>query len=294
MTCKLEKKDLEKKFIPSKDLIVDASASNSTMAAPSGSQLKEKRRKRLAKVPAEPQIHKQARVMESSVPLALTTGIKGSVETGIAGNVPSSKVPSVGLAPTMVDVHFRPCMIDDEVWSSLGVDRTRIAKLRKEDMVELALTLMKEVKQAVISDGMDKLIKESEEDKLVIENEDLKRKLEVAHIAQDKLKKEVLDLNTKQEKWRMEKIDLESALKEERDLHKSTQVNLTDEKKRLQEVLSDADHQYLEGFKCAKSQAAFLCSVDEGKLNAMRLWGQVRDGEIVVDDEGEESESSDG
>ena len=147
------------------------------------------------------------------------------------------------------------------------------------------------VEQDLISDGVDKVIKENEEDKLI---KDLKRKLEVAHKAQDKLKKEVFDLKTKQEKLCMEKINLESALKEERYLHKSTQVNLTDEKKRLQEVLSDADHQYLEGFKCAKSQAAFLCSVDEGKLNAMRLWGQVRDGEIVVDDEGEESESSDG
>jgi chromosome segregation ATPase len=165
-------------------------------------------------------------------------------------------------------------------------------KLRKEKLFEAArlnqlqaLTLMKELKQDLISDGlhMDKLIKE---------NEDLKRKLEVAHKAQDKLKKEVFDLNNKKEKWCMEKTDLESTLKEERDLLKSTQVNLSEQKKRLQRVMSQESHQYFEGFKCAKSQAAFLCSVDERNLDVMRLWGRVKDGEIVVDDEGEESKDS--
>jgi len=146
------------------------------------------------------------------------------------------------------------------------------------------------VEQDLISDGVDKVIKENEEDKLI---KDLKRKLEVAHKAQDKLKKEVFDLKTKQEKLCMEKINLESALKEERYLHKSTQVNLTEEKKKVEKALSDKALQYFEGFNCAKSQAAFLCSVDEGKLDAMRLWGKVRDGEIVVDDEGEEREGND-
>ncbi|MCH98622.1 hypothetical protein A2U01_0019627, partial [Trifolium medium] len=119
-------------------------------------------------------------------------------------------------------------------------------KLRKEKLFEAArahqlqaLTLMKELEQDLISDGL-------EFDKLIKENEDLKRKLEVAHKAQDKLKKEVFDLNNKQKKWRMEKIDLESALKEERDLLKSTQVNLSEQKKRLQQIMSQESHQYFE------------------------------------------------
>jgi len=291
MTKKLKKKDLEK-YLPSTDSIADTSAPNSTMAAPSGSQLKEKMRKRLAKVPAEPLPHKQARVTRPPVPLDSAGGIQTSVATATAGNVPSSEVP------------FSMGMTDDGIWSSSEIGGTHLAKLRNEDKVaaarvlhQRALTLMKEVEQDLISDGVDKVIKESEEDKLI---NDLKRKLEVAHKAQDKLKKEVFDMKTKQEKWHIEKINLESALKEERDLRKSTcdllkstQVNLTEEKKKIEQVLSDKVLQYLEGFNCAKSQAAFLCSVDEGKLDAMRLSGEVRDGEIVVDDEGEESEGND-
>ncbi|CAK8531541.1 unnamed protein product [Lathyrus sativus] len=282
---KFKKKDLEK-FInvkPSTDPITRNSPPNRTMASPSGSQLKEKKRKRTSEVPAEPVPHKQTRVNKSPVLLAS------------AGNV-----PSVVPAPT-IPVQNLEAMWDDAHGSSSEIDRPCFSKLRKEDMVEAAkvyqlraLTLIKEMEQVMISEGLEKLTNENEEDKRIKEIGDLKRKLEVAHKAQDKLKKELVDLNTKQEKWQKEKIDLESALKEERDLLKSTQVNLRDEKNKVQQAMSQAAHQYLEGFNCAKSQAAFLCSVDEGKLDGMRLWGQVRDGEIVVDDEGDESEDSDG
>ncbi|CAL5184260.1 unnamed protein product [Lathyrus oleraceus] len=278
-TFMFKKKDLEK-FInlkPSPDPITHTSAPNRTVTSPSGSQLKEKKRKRLSEVPAEPVPHKQTRVINSPVLLAS------------AGNV-----PLVGPAPTL-PVQNLEAMWDDAHGSSSEIDRPCISKLRKEDMVEAAkvyqlraLTLMKEMEQVMISESLEKLTKENEEDKRIKEIEELKRKLEVAHKAQDKLKKELVDLNTKQEKWQKEKIDLESALKKERDLLKSTQVNLRDEKNKVQQAMSQAAHQYLEGFNCAKSQAAFLCSDEEGRLDGMRLWGQVRDGEIVVDDEGDE------
>ncbi|KAL5097835.1 hypothetical protein RYX36_002162 [Vicia faba] len=287
-TYKFKKKDLAK-FINLKasiDPIACTSAPYRTMASPSGSQLKEMKRKRLSEVPTEPVPHKQIRVVHSPVLLSS------------AGNVPSSKLPSVGPAPTL-PIQNLEAMWDDAHGSSSEIDRPCFSKLRKEEMVEAAkvyqlraLTLMKEVEQVIFSEGLDKLTKENEEDKRIKEIEDLKRKLEVAHKAQDKMKKELVDLNTKQEKWQKEKIDLESALKEERDLLKSTRVNLRDEKNKVQQAMSQAAHQYLEGFNCAKSQAAFLCSVDEGKLDGMRLWGQVRGGEIVVDDGGDESDDS--
>ncbi|XP_058728000.1 uncharacterized protein LOC131599749 isoform X2 [Vicia villosa] len=275
-TYKFKKKDLEK-FVhlkPSTDAIADTSAPNRTMASPSVSQLKEKKRKRLFEVLNEP-VH----VIKSPVLLAS------------AGNVPSAKLPSVGPAPTL-PIQNLEAMWDDALGSSSEIDRHCFSNLRKEEMVEAAkvyqlraLTLMKEVEQVMISEGLDKLTKENEEDKRIKEIEDLKGKLEVAHKAQDKLKKELVDLNEKQEKWKKEKIDLESALTKERNLLKLTRVNLRDEKNKVQQAMAQAAHQYLEGFNCAKSQAAFLCSVDEGKLDGMRLWGQVRDGEIVVDDD---------
>jgi len=76
-TKDLKKKDLEK-FLPSMGSIADTSAPNSTMVAPSGSQLKEMTRKRIAKVPDEPLPHKQARVTKSSVPLDSAGGIQVS------------------------------------------------------------------------------------------------------------------------------------------------------------------------------------------------------------------------
>ncbi|GAU23104.1 hypothetical protein TSUD_305510 [Trifolium subterraneum] len=294
MASKLNKKDLEKflNLNPSTDSIddtdTDTSVPISTMATPSGSQLKQQSGKRLAKVPAKPLPRsKRARVP----PFASTSGIQRSpLATVISGDGPSSKVPSVSPTPTIVDVDFRPGMIDDGVPSSSEIDKMHSNKLKKENLFEearvhqlQALTLMKELEQ--ISDGL-------EFDKLIKENEDLKRKLEVAHKAHGKLKKEVFELNNKQKKWHMEKIDLEVSLKEERDLLKSTQVNLSEQKKRLQHIMSQESNQYLEGFKCAKSQAAFLCSVNERNLDAMRLWGRVKDGEIVVDDEVEESKDS--
>ncbi|MCI42421.1 hypothetical protein A2U01_0063658, partial [Trifolium medium] len=55
--------------------------------------------------------------------------------------------------------------------------------------------------------------------------------------------------------------------------------------KEVEDVESQIDANYFEGFNCAKNQALLLCPGESKLLQTMCPWGRVKDGKIVEDEE---------